>query len=38
MEIAKTHLIQIQWEGSYKLTDLPILMNEETDYGIYQIY
>jgi hypothetical protein len=38
MEIAKTQLIQIQWEGSYKLTDLPILMNEETDYGIYQIY
>jgi len=38
MVIAKTHLIQIQWEGPYKLLDLPSLTNEETDYGIYQIY
>ncbi|MFZ3577870.1 hypothetical protein [Virgibacillus sp. DJP39] len=38
MEVAKTHLIQIQWEGSFKLIDLPTLKNEETDYGIYQIY
>lgn len=38
MEIAKEHLIQIDWDGPYKLTELPSLMNEETDYGIYQIY
>lgn len=38
MEFSKIHLIQIHWEGPYKLTDLPTLMNEETDYGIYQIY
>lgn len=31
-------LIQIQWEGSYQLKDLPHLMNDEIDYGIYQIY
>ncbi|MGG3452337.1 hypothetical protein ABER98_21300 [Domibacillus aminovorans] len=38
MVTAKEHLIQIQWEGPHKLTDLPTLTNEETDYGIYQIY
>ncbi|MEK3981638.1 hypothetical protein MKY37_21785 [Psychrobacillus sp. FSL K6-2836] len=38
MEIAKAHLIQIQWEGPYKLIELPSLMREDTDYGIYQIY
>jgi hypothetical protein len=31
-------LIQIQWEGPTKLTNLPALIDEETDYGIYQIY
>lgn len=38
MTIAASTLIQIQWEGSHKLSDLPQLMNEETDYGVYQIY
>ena len=38
MTITASTIIQIQWEGSYKLTDLPHLMNDETDYGIYQIY
>lgn len=38
MEIVKEYLIQLKWEGSYKFTDLPSLNNEETDYGIYQIY
>ena len=38
MVVAKTHLIQIQWNGPFKLTELSLLMNEETDYGIYQIY
>ncbi|WP_172370441.1 hypothetical protein [Sporosarcina jiandibaonis] len=38
MVIAKTHLIQIDWEGSYNLKDLPNLTNVVTDYGIYQIY
>ncbi len=31
-------LIQVQWDGPYTLVDLPELTNEETDYGIYQIY
>lgn len=34
----KEHLIQIQWDGPYKLADLSSLKDEETDYGIYQIY
>ncbi|SOC44468.1 NUMOD4 motif-containing protein [Ureibacillus acetophenoni] len=38
MQIAKTHHIQIDWEGPYKLDELHTLQNEETDYGIYQIY
>lgn len=38
MEIAKTHLIQIDWDGPYKLSELHSLENEEIDYGIYQIY
>jgi hypothetical protein len=38
MLISKTHLIQIHWEGPYKLTELSTLMNTTTDYGIYQIY
>lgn len=36
--IAAAKLIQIEWEGSYYLNDLPTLTNEETDYGIYQVY
>lgn len=38
MEIANMHLIQIHWDGPYLLTELPSLMNHETDYGIYQVY
>ncbi|MCD8503250.1 MAG: hypothetical protein LRY71_18335 [Bacillaceae bacterium] len=38
MTFSKTHLIQIEWEGPYKLTDLADLTNEEFDYGVYQIY
>ncbi|MEI3602808.1 hypothetical protein SPD79_12865 [Oceanobacillus sp. SE10311] len=38
MEIIKKYLIQIHWEGPYKFTDLDLLKNEKTDYGIYQIY
>ena len=38
MLVSKTYLIQIHWEGSYKLTELSTLMNATTDYGIYQIY
>jgi len=38
MVMAKTHLIQLHWEGPYRLIEIPILMDEITDYGIYQIY
>lgn len=38
METTKTSLIQILWDGPYSITDLVKLKNEETDYGIYQIY
>jgi len=38
MQTTKTNIIQIQWDGPYTLKDLPNLTNEETDYGIYQIY
>lgn len=38
MTINPVTLIQIEWEGSYKLSELPQLTNEETDYGIYQVY
>ncbi|WP_078183723.1 hypothetical protein [Bacillus wiedmannii] len=38
METTKTSLIQILWDGPYNITDLVKLKNEETDYGIYQIY
>lgn len=38
MELSKTHIIHIQWNGPYNLTQLSNLMNDETDYGIYQIY
>ncbi|MGD6942467.1 hypothetical protein ACQCT6_10540 [Cytobacillus gottheilii] len=33
-----TKIIQLQWEGPYNLDQLPILTNEEIDYGVYQIY
>ncbi|MGH0437569.1 hypothetical protein ACQVOM_25725 [Bacillus basilensis] len=38
METTKTSLIQILWDGPYSITDLVKLKNEETDYGIYQVY
>lgn len=38
MKVARARLVQLQWEGPYKLTDIPSLNNEEWDYGIYQIY
>ncbi|WP_434401690.1 hypothetical protein M1Q06_03750 [Planococcus sp. 11815] len=38
MTITASTLIQIQWEGSYQLKDLPHLMNDKTDYGVYQVY
>lgn len=38
METTKTKIIQIHWEGPYKISDLPKLKNGVTDYGIYQIY
>lgn len=38
MDITTNRLIQIQWDGPYMINDLPKLKNEETDYGIYQIY
>lgn len=31
-------LIQIQWEGPFKFEELASFQNDETDYGIYQIY
>ena len=38
MESVELRLIQIHWDGPFKLADLPSLTNTETDYGIYQIY
>lgn len=38
MEFVKTYLIQIDWEGPFNLSNLNSLMNEDIDYGIYQIY
>jgi hypothetical protein len=38
MDNLKINLIQIHWEGPYKLNDLSTLTNDEYDYGIYQIY
>ena len=34
MSINPVKIIQTEWEGSYKLSELPQLMNEEIDYGI----
>lgn|SRR5690625_3389368 len=31
-------IIQIKWEGPFRIEDLRALNNHETDYGIYQIY
>ena len=38
MTIIPLTLIQLEWDGPHKLSDIPQLMNEDTDYGIYQIY
>lgn len=38
MDNARTHLIQIDWDGPYKLNELDTLQNDEIDYGIYQLY
>ncbi|GKV55955.1 hypothetical protein NCCP2222_19020 [Sporosarcina sp. NCCP-2222] len=38
MDSIEIKLIQIHWDGPFKLSDLPSLMNTETDYGVYQIY
>lgn len=38
MKLSNTHIIHIEWDGPYNLTQLPDLMNDETDYGLYQIY
>lgn len=33
-----SRVISVQWDGPYKQSDLVNLNNEQTDYGIYQIY
>lgn len=38
METTKTHIIQIDWDGPYKITELPQLTDSIRDYGVYQIY
>jgi hypothetical protein len=38
LSCTETHIIQILWEGPYKLSELNKLTNVETDYGLYQIY
>ncbi|GKU82592.1 hypothetical protein [Niallia sp. NCCP-28] len=38
MELSQTLLINLEWEGPFGLKELPNLTNEESDYGIYQIY
>lgn len=38
MEFQTLKLIHIEWTGPYNLENLPDLMNEEMDYGIYQVY
>lgn len=38
MAAENLHLIQVHWEGPYRIADLHNLKNEETDYGVYQIY
>ncbi len=34
----KMKLIQIHWEGPYRLNQLNLLSDETEDYGVYQIY
>jgi len=38
MEVVNGHLIQIRWDGPYRLTELSSLNDVKTDYGVYQIY
>ncbi|MBO0602521.1 hypothetical protein I2483_12715 [Sporosarcina sp. E16_3] len=38
MEYHNVKLIHIDWTGPYLLTNITDLMDEEIDYGIYQIY
>lgn len=38
MQIQHSTVLQVMWEGPFPLTDLSFIMNEETDYGVYQIY
>lgn len=34
----RVEVIQLKWEGPFRIEDLRALNNYETDYGIYQIY
>lgn len=34
----RVEVIQLKWEGPFRIEDLRSLNNYETDYGIYQIY
>lgn len=38
MEHKNMKLIHIDWEGPYRLDELTSLIDEQKDYGIYQIY
>ncbi|MFC5604751.1 hypothetical protein [Sporosarcina koreensis] len=38
MEYQHMKLIHLEWTGPYTLENLTDLMDEETDYGIYQVY
>jgi len=34
----KEYIIHLDWDGPYKLNELSKVKDEETDYGVYQIY
>jgi hypothetical protein len=36
--VVEIYLIHIEWAGPYSLDQLAILKNEDSDYGVYQIY
>ncbi len=38
MNINEVHLIQLEWEGPYKLLELASITDDCFDYGVYQIY
>lgn len=38
MEHRDIKLIHIDWDGPFKLTEIDTITDDETDYGIYQIY